>query len=112
MEMSIGKRLARPRSSDSVGQPRLVHVRFLVAAGGWTLAMAAQHWHPFNFELTSEIVTRQLTRMSLVPFAFYYWYASYTVNPLLAVHEAAVTFVLAAPLGLFLRLAWSVADER
>jgi len=110
--IAAAKRLARPRVSDLTGQSRLIHPWFLVAAGAWTLALMAQYWHPFDFELTTEIVTRRLTRMSLVPFAFYYWYASYTVNPLLAVHEAVLTFVLAVPLGLLLRLALPVAAER
>jgi glycopeptide antibiotics resistance protein len=106
------KRLARPGVSDPMAQSRRVHPWFLVAAGAWTLALVARNWHPFDFELTSDIVARRLTRMSLVPFAFYYWYASYTVNPLLAVHEAVRTFVSAVPLALLLRLAWPVIGER
>jgi VanZ family protein len=110
--IAIAKWLAPPRVREPARQARLVHPWFLVAAGAWTLVLVLQGWMPFDFELTSEIVKRRLTRTSVVPFAFYYWYASYQVDPLQALHEALLTFLLAIPLGLFLQLAWPVAGER
>jgi glycopeptide antibiotics resistance protein len=110
--IAAAKRLARPRRSDPIDQPRRIHPWFLVAAAVWTLALLWYSWYPFEFELTSEIVKRRLTRIPLVPFAFYYLYASYRVNPFQAVHEILVNFLLAVPLGLLLRLTWPVARDQ
>jgi glycopeptide antibiotics resistance protein len=90
----------------------VVNAWFLAAAGAWTILLVGQNWHPFDFQLTSEIVTQRLTRISLIPFAFSYWYASYLVSPLQAIHETLLKFVLAVPLGLLLRLAWPLVGGR
>ena len=105
---------AFPRSHvrNRVGLSRLAHSWVLMAAGVWTVVLAVHSWYPFDFEVTSEIVRERLFRISLVPFGFYYWYATYVVNPLQAVHETLLTFVLAVPLGILLRLAWPIAGER
>lgn len=105
---------AFPRSQlgNPVGLSRLTHSWVLVAAGVWIVVLSVHSWYPFDFEVTSEIVWERLVRISLVPFGFYYWYATYIVNPLQAVHETLLTFVLAVPLGILLRLAWPIAGER
>ena len=99
------------RVRKPLGDPRRLHGWFLVAAAAWTLVLVGYSWYPFDFELTSEIVRRRLTRISQVPFYFYYWYAAYVVNPLEAVHETVLNFLLAVPLGSLVRLAWPVAVE-
>jgi glycopeptide antibiotics resistance protein len=109
--VAAGRLLPRPHVRKPIGQSRLLHPWFLVAAGAWTLVLVGYSWYPFDFDLTSEILSGPLTRISVVPFGFYYWYAVYIVNPLEAVHESLLKFVLAVPLGSLLRLAWPVAAE-
>lgn len=100
-----------PRVEGPVGQPRLVCRWMLLAATAWTLVLMVQSWYPFDFALTTGIVTERLSRISFAPFGFYYWYAAYIINPLGAVHETLLNFVRAVPLGAFLKLAWPVARE-
>ncbi len=110
--IAIAEQLVRHRPKNPIDRSRVVYAWFLAAAGAWTLLLVGQNWHPFDFELTSEIVTQRLTRISLIPFAFSYWYASYMVSPLQATHETVLKFVLAVPLGLLLRLAWPLPSGR
>jgi VanZ family protein len=99
-------------ATNPIGQSRRpVHRWFLAAAAVWMLILVAHSWYPFDFALTAGVVTRRLTRISLAPFGFYYWYAAYIVDPLAAVHETVVTFVMAVPLGSLLRLSRPVAGE-
>jgi glycopeptide antibiotics resistance protein len=98
--------------TTSVSRSRSSHSWFLLAAGIWLLVLLGHSWYPFDFDLTSEAVWSRLTRISLVPFGFYYWYAIYIVNPLEAVHETLLNFALAVPLGFFMRLAWPDAGKR
>jgi glycopeptide antibiotics resistance protein len=110
--IAIARQLMRHRLRNPIDGSRVVNAWFLAAAGAWTLLLVGQNWHPFDFQLTSEIVTQRLTRISLIPFAFSYWYASYVVSPLQAIHETLLKFVLAVPLGLLLRLAWPLVGGR
>ncbi len=104
--------LPRHRPRNSIDGSRIAHPWILAAAGAWTLLLVGQAGYPIDCELTSDIVTQRLTRISLIPFAFSYWYASYIVSPLQAIHETVLTFVLAVPLGLLLRLAWPIPGGR
>jgi glycopeptide antibiotics resistance protein len=90
---------------------RVVRICVVLATAAWLLLLVGQAWHPFDFQLTSDIVNRRLTRVSLVPFVFYYWYASYVLSPLQAVHEGLLHFLMAVPLGLLPRLAWPTSRE-
>ena len=76
--IAAARRLALPVAKDSNGQLQLAHRWFRVAAGAWILMLVWYYWQPFEFELTSEVVNRRLTRIAVVPFAFSYWYASYS----------------------------------
>jgi VanZ family protein len=90
---------------------RVVRVCGVLAMAAWLVLLIGQAWHPFDFQLTSDIVNRRLTRASLVPFVFYYGYASYVLSPLQAVHEGLLHFLMAVPLGLLPRLAWGTSRE-
>jgi VanZ family protein len=77
---------------------RVVRICVVLATAAWLLLLVGQAWYPFDFQLTSDVVNRRLTRVSLVPFVFYYWYASYVLSPLQAVHEGLLHFLMAVPL--------------
>jgi glycopeptide antibiotics resistance protein len=83
----------------------------VLAVPVWMLVLLVHSWYPLDFALSADIVTRRLTRISLMPFGFYYWYAAYIVSPLGAVHETLLDFVRTVPLGFFFRLAWPAASE-
>jgi glycopeptide antibiotics resistance protein len=72
----------------------------------WTVALLAHAWYPFNFQLSAEIVGGRLSRMSLAPFGFYYWYAIYIVSPFAAAHETLLNVLMSIPLGFLVRAAW------
>jgi glycopeptide antibiotics resistance protein len=109
--IAAARQLACPRVTSRLHPRPQPHPWYLVAAAIWTLALAWHYWNPFDFELTSDIVTRRLTRIPLTPFAFYYSYGLYMMSPFQAVHDMLVTALLAMPLGLLLRLAWPVAPD-
>jgi glycopeptide antibiotics resistance protein len=92
-------------------QPARARRWMLLAVPVWMLVLMVHSWYPLDFALTADIVTRRLTRISLAPFGFYYWYAAYVVSPLGAVHETLLNFVRTVPLGFFFRLAWPTASE-
>jgi VanZ family protein len=108
----VARRFLQLRPIGPMDRSPLGRVSFLVAATAWVLVLIGQNWYPFDFGLTSVIVERRLTRASLVPFVFYYWFASYTLSPWQAVHEGLLQFVFAVPLGLCLRLGWGCSSER
>jgi VanZ family protein len=113
--VAVGIALGRQFLSHRRGEPRdrsgVARICVLLATAAWLLLLVGQAWYPFDFELTSEIVERRLNRVSLVPFVFYYWYASYTLSPLQAIHETLLHFVMAVPLGLLPRLAWRISSD-
>jgi glycopeptide antibiotics resistance protein len=109
--IGIGAAVGLQRASMrySTGRSRLVHPWLALAAGTWMLVLVGQSWYRFDFHVTPEIAKEQRIRMSFAPFGFY---RSYAENPLQAVHEMLVKFLVAFPLGLLLRMSWRVASER
>ena len=65
--IAAARQLACPRVNSRLHPRRRPHPWYLVAAAIWTLALAWYYWNPFDFELTSEIVKRRLTRSPLTP---------------------------------------------
>jgi glycopeptide antibiotics resistance protein len=109
--IAVTNRVPSPGHDMAKDRLRVMRICLALATASWLLLLVGQAWYPFDFQLTSDIVKRRLSRVSLVPFVFYYWYASYTLSPLQAVHEGLLHFVMAVPLGLLPRLAWGTSRE-
>lgn len=109
--IAVTTRFPSPGHDMPRNRLRVVRICVVLATAAWLLLLVGQAWHPFDFQLTSDIVNRRLTRASLVPFVFYYWYASYVLSPLQAVHEGLLHFLMAVPLGLLPRVAWGTSRE-